>query len=100
MDTAGVLPALRGIAVHDAWAPSDGYQDPAGHSLCNAHALRELRAVTDVAPPGRWCWASQAADAQREMKRLTDEALARDGTRDHIDQSGLAAARHRFTPQS
>ncbi|HUA29339.1 MAG TPA: transposase [Streptosporangiaceae bacterium] len=42
MDAAEVLPAFRGIAVRDAWAPYDSYQDLAGHALCNAHALRAL----------------------------------------------------------
>jgi transposase len=55
MDAAGVLPAFAGIAVHDAWAPYDGYAGVAGHALCNAHALRELQAVIDAAPPGQWC---------------------------------------------
>jgi two-component system, response regulator len=58
MDAAGVLPAFRGIAVHDCWAPYDGY-DQATHALCNA--------VIDAAPPGQWCWAAQAADAQRVL---------------------------------
>jgi len=72
MDAARVLPRFRGIAVHDAWAPYDTYPGLAGHALCNAHALRELQAVIDAAPPGQWCWAAQAADAQRKMKRLAD----------------------------
>lgn len=48
MDAAGVLPAFAGIAVHDCWAPYDSYPDLA-HALCNAHALRELQAVTGAA---------------------------------------------------
>jgi hypothetical protein len=95
MDAAGVLPAFRGIAVHDAWAPYDGYAGVAGHALCNAHALRELQAIIDAAPAGQWCWAAQAADAQRDMKRLADASLAIDGTLGHIDRDKLAAARHR-----
>jgi transposase len=81
--------------VHDAWAPYDTY-DQVTHALCNAHALRELQAVTDAAPPGRWCWATQAADALREMKRLAGASLAADGTLDHIDQAELGRARHRY----
>jgi len=96
MDTAGVLPAFGGIAVHDAWAPYDGYDGVAGHALCNAHALRELQAVTDAAPEGQWCWAAQAADAQRDMKRLADASLVIDGTLGHVDQDKLAAARHEY----
>ena len=96
MDAAGVLPAFGGIAVHDAWAPYDGYDGVAGHALCNAHALRELQAVTDAAPEGQWCWAAQAADAQRDMKRLADASLVIDGTLHHVDQDKLAAARHEY----
>lgn len=95
MDAAGVLPAFAGIAVHDCWAPYDGYgQVP--HALCNAHVLRELQAVTDAAPPGQWCWAAQAADALRDMKRLADASLATDGTLGHIDQAKMAEIRHRY----
>ena len=67
MDAAGVLPTFTGVAVRDAWAPYDRYRDVT-HALCNAHLLRELQAVSDRAPAGRWCWASQAADALRAMK--------------------------------
>jgi transposase len=95
MDAAGVLPVFAGIAVHDAWAPYDTYAQ-AAHALCNAHALRELQAVIDATPAGQWCWAAQAADAQRDMKRLADASLAIDGTLDHIDQAKLATARHRY----
>ncbi len=96
MDAAGVLPSFAGIAVHDAWAPYDTYQDLAGHALCGAHILRELQAVTDAAPEGRWCWASQAAGALRAMKRLADAALAADGTLAGIDSLKLATARRQF----
>jgi transposase len=95
MDAAGVLPAFAGIAVHDAWAPYDTYAQVT-HALCNAHSARELQAVIDAAPAGQWCWAAQAADAQRDMKRLVDASLAIDGTLDHMDQAKPAAARHRY----
>lgn len=95
MDAAGVLPAFAGVLVHDCWAPYDGYEQVT-HALCNAHALRELQAVTDAAPAGQWCWATQAADALRELKRQADASLAIDGTLSHADQEKLAAARHRY----
>jgi transposase len=63
--------------------------------LCNAHALRELQAVTDAAPPGQWCWATQAADALRDLKHLADASLAIDGSLAHIDQAKMATIRHR-----
>lgn len=46
MDAIGILPAFRGIAVHDALG---GYFPYAcGHSLCNAHLLRDLTAVSEL----------------------------------------------------
>ncbi len=95
MDAAGVLPGFTGIAVHDAWAPYDTY-DQATHALCNAHLLRELQAVIDATPDGQWCWAAQAADALREMKDLADAALAGDATRATLDAARLAQARRVF----
>jgi hypothetical protein len=96
MDAAGVLPAFRGIAVHDAWSSYDTYQHIAAHALCNAHALRELQAVIHAAPPGQWCWTAQAADAQRDMKHLVEASLTIDGTLSHVDRAKLAAAHHRY----
>ncbi len=73
MNSAGVLPEFTGVAVHDAWAPYDTYTC-ATHALCNAHALRELAAVTELAdsdtPARQWCWATQVADALRAMNVL------------------------------
>ncbi len=96
MEAAGVLPAFAGIAVHDAWAAYDTYAGVAGHALCNAHALRELQAVIDASAPGQWCWAGQAADALRNMKRQADASLAVDGTLDHLDPAAITAARSRY----
>jgi transposase len=99
MDAAGVLPAFTGVAVHDGWAPYDTYSQ-ATHSRCNAHLLRELQAVIDhhdqTGGAGEWCWAAQAADALRTMKRLIDEALARDGTLDGLDTARLTEAKRDF----
>ena len=75
MEAMGVLPSFAGVAVHDAWAPYDTYTAPE-HQLCCAHALRELQAVTDVAPEGDWCWAAQAADAITGMQKLVSEAIS------------------------
>jgi transposase len=99
MDAAGVLPVFTGIAVHDGWAPYDTY-DKATHARCNAHLLRELKAVVDhhtaTEGEGVWCWAGQATDALRTMKRLVDDALARDGTLNTLDHAQMARAKHAF----
>jgi transposase len=99
MNAAGVLPRFTGIAVHDGWAPYDTY-DKATHARCNAHVLRELQAVIDHhdtdGGENEWCWAAQAADALRTMKRLVDEALARDGTLQGLDTAKMTDAKHDF----
>jgi hypothetical protein len=98
MNAAGVLPAFTGIAVHDGWAPYDTY-DQSTHARCNAHLLGELQALIDHqqrnAEDG-WSWAEQAADALRDMKRLVEVALARDGTLTAVDQAKMTAAKHAF----
>jgi transposase len=96
MDAAGVLPGFAGVAVHDAWAPYDTYK-ALTHALCNAHALRELQAVTDTTPDSQWCWAQQSADSLREMNQLVKDALATTSSNlDGIDAARLAAAVHRY----
>lgn len=72
--------SFAGMAVHDAWAPYDGYAN-AGHQLCCAHALRELQVVTNLAPGGEWCWATQAAEAITAMQKLASETIAQGRTR-------------------
>jgi transposase len=89
----GVLPAFGGVAVHDAWAPYDSYT-AAGHQLCCAHALRELQAVTDLAPEGQWCWATQAADALTAMHELVSETI-RQGL-DMADPAAMDAQIHAY----
>lgn len=88
MNAAGVLPAFRGVAVHDAWAPYDTYTE-ATHALCNAHLLRELQHVIDNTPAEAWCWARQATEALLEMKTLVEAALETGGL-EHLDAAVLA----------
>jgi transposase len=88
IEAMGVLPAFTGVAVHDAWAPYDLYPG-ADHQLCCAHAQRELQAVTDAAPGGQWCRATQAAEALTQMQQLASEAISQG--RDAVDPAVLAA---------
>jgi transposase len=94
MDTAGVLPGFTGVAVHDAWAPYDTYTD-AVHALCNAHALRELQAVVDLAPAGTWCWADQAGHALTTLNTLVGDAI--DAGHTAVDPAALAEQVGYFT---
>ena len=87
MDAAGVLPSFAGIACHDAWKPYDGYDDVAGHALCNAHLLRELTAVTETGTADDVIWARQAIDALLELKQAADAARA--AGQDAIDAEAL-----------
>ncbi len=45
MDAMGILPSFGGIAVHDGWKSYQSYD--CGHSLCNAHHLRELQYILE-----------------------------------------------------
>lgn len=78
MDAMGILPSFTGVAVHDAWAPYDTYSG-AEHSLCGAHVLRELVAVTESGtdePQGAKAMAQQAIDALLTLKKLAQDAHA------------------------
>src|SRR5262249_57084087 len=76
-----------------AWAPYDGYAN-ADPQLCCAHALRELQAVTDAAPAGEWCWATQAAEAITAMRKLVSEAISQG--RDSVGGAALAKQLSRY----
>jgi transposase len=76
MKAAGVLPYFRGIAVHDAWAPYDTFEDVAGHALCGAHVLRELVAVTETGTDLDRAWAQQAIDALLALNEAAEAARA------------------------
>ena len=74
MKAAGVLPSFAGIAVHDAWAPYDTFENVAGHALCGAHVLRELVAVTETGTDLDRAWAQQAIDALLALDKAAEAA--------------------------
>jgi transposase len=45
MNEQGILPAYKGVAVHDGWKPYRSYE--CSHGLCNAHHLRELKFIEE-----------------------------------------------------
>lgn len=92
-DAGGVLPEFTGVAVHDAWAPYDTY-DQATHALCGAHVLRELVAVTETSPTGGQ-WAHQLIAVLRELKHAAD--TAREQGRAGLDPAWLAERIRWFT---
>ena len=99
MDAAGILPGFQGCAVHDHWRPYFGYNG-FSHALCNAHHLRELRAMEEST--GHW-WpvalrrllieGKQAVAAAKEQGRQALEPAQVDDLLARYDQQlarGLA----------
>lgn len=70
MDAIGVLPQLRGTAVHDGLVSYWQYAE-CSHALCNAHHLREL---TFVAEELGQIWAHDLCTLLRAIKRSVDLA--------------------------
>lgn len=68
MEEIGILPKLKGIAIHDGWASYFAYLEVT-HALCNAHHLRELEFLKDRYPQG---WETQMMSLLREMKEWVD----------------------------
>lgn len=76
MQDAGVLPAFRGVAVHDGWAPYRNFTE-AKHALCGAHHLRELTAANEQGQ----AWALGMSCLLLDTKDAVDEARAAGRTR-------------------
>lgn len=73
MDDLGILPAYKGIVVHDCWTSYWKYPDIT-HAICCAHLLRELNGVIENHP--EQTWASKFKDLLLAMKKVRDKALA------------------------
>ena len=67
-DQIGILPRLKGNAVHDNWKPYMKYD--CSHSLCNAHHIRELTAVYEL---GGQPWAQWMIGFLIESKQAVDQ---------------------------
>ena len=61
---------VGGVAVHDGFKSYSGLAD-VGHALCNAHHLRELKALIEI---DREPWAEPMRDLLLEANRAVDEA--------------------------
>lgn len=68
-DQIGILPRLKGNAVHDNWQPYMKYC--CSHSLCNAHHIRELTGIYEL---GGQAWAQQMIGLLLEGKQSVERA--------------------------
>lgn len=73
----GILPAYRGVSVHDGWKPYRA-NTQCRHALCNVHHLRELTFLEETYQQG---WATELKNLLRQMKAATDQARAQGASR-------------------
>jgi transposase len=69
-DAIGILPAFRGVSVHDGWAGYRAYT-ACRHALCNVHHLREL---TFLEEEYHQTWAGDLKGLLREMRTAAEPA--------------------------
>lgn len=65
MAAGGILPGFEGVAVHDFW--QSYFHFHCQHAACNAHILRELKAIAEQTKQN---WATQMGQLLRQMNRL------------------------------
>lgn len=69
-EVAGLLPRLQGLLVHDFWSPYLKLE--CQHSYCNAHLLRELKAMKELRGHR---WAGHLSAVLLEMKGAAQQAM-------------------------
>jgi len=89
MDAIGILPGLKGRAIHDGWKSYFKY--PVLHGLCNAHHLRRLKFLEECYPQA---WVTRLADLLVEMKEAVD--TARQVSLTCLTSDQLIAFEHRY----
>jgi transposase len=76
MDAIGILPARRGISIHDDWASYWGYEN-SQHGSCNVHHLRDLKYQAEEKQQS---WAADLITVLLEMKEAVEAAQAKGQT--------------------
>lgn len=89
MDAMGILPGLKGRAIHDGWKSYFKY--PVLHGLCNVHHLRRLKFLEERYPQA---WVTRLADLLVEMKEAVD--TARQASLTCLTSEQLIAFEHRY----
>jgi transposase len=75
-EAIGILPAFRGVSVHDGWASYQTYT-ACRHALCNVHHLREL---TFVEEEEHQAWAKALKELLLAMRTAAHHARAQGWT--------------------
>lgn len=76
MDAIGILPARRGISIHDDWASYWSYEN-CEHGSCNVHHLRDLKYQAEEKQQS---WAADLIKALLDMKEAVEQARAQGQT--------------------
>ena len=92
IDAIGILPQFKGICVRDGWFAYDEYRQ-ATHALCNAHLLRELVYVEEVAAEQQR-WTRPLAKLLLDIKEEVEQAQGRGETKLSDAQLALLTARY------